>query len=329
MPEHSGRGRKLVGVTRGRARPARTRRSANPKNLVKTTRRGAYKKAAKRNFQRRRAPFVETKSIDDILVAGKAGVLNEGQEEDTIRNPTYPLEISNGTAQAPNTLTMLPVNSFFNMERGLTHSDIVGDNIYSRYLKAKVEFELPRGEHMIKHPCDVYLVHGWVTLPLGLNFHTTPEQGDLTRAQLNAHIKEQIEQYFNQRADKLQFITKRQSNLKILGYRKLKPRNNNNLGANPTPQIFDRMGGTIVSGAGAPPLVSMSCSWPTKRKIFYEDGKTNLQNGFPMMYPNFAWLPFMCVYNPTAAEFFSTAYQGAQEPKIKVRYNSKHYWTDS
>lgn len=335
MPEGRSGRRHVLTITKGPQRGRSIHIGGGKRTygaLRKTTKKGAYKKGAKRNFQKRRAPFVETKSIDDLLVAGKAGVLLSEQSDDTIRNPVNPLEISNGTAQAPNTLTMLPIYSFFNMERGLSHSDIIGDNIYSRYLKCKVEFELPRGESMIKHPCDVYLVHGWVTLPLGLNFNTTPEMNDLTRTQLNQHIENQVKQYFNQRSDKLQYINKRTNNIKILGYRKLKPKQDHNLGANPTPQIFDRMGGTVVSGAGAPPPVNMSCNWPTKRKIFYTNGKSNLQQpvgNFGMMYPNYSWLPFMCVYNPTASEFFSTAYQGAQEPKIKVRYNSKHYWTDS
>ena len=302
--------------------------------LKKTTRKGAYKPARKSNFQKRRAPFVETKAIDDLLVAGKAGVLTNDAGDDTIRNTVNPLTISNGTSSAPNTLTMLPINSFFGMQRGVSHSDMVGDNVYARYLKCKLEFELPSNDNIIRHPCDAYLIHGWVTLPMGLNFYTTPEQGDLTRTQLNAHIKTQVEQYFNQRSDKLQYISKRQNNIKILGYRKLKPKNSSNLGGSSGPVVNNlATGGAVVTGAGGPPLVNMSCSWPLKRKIFYEDGKSNLQapvNNFGFMYPNFAWLPFMCFYNPTAHEFLNSGiYPGNLEPQIKVRYNSKFYFSDS
>ena len=124
--------------TTARARAAGTRNPNARGALKKTTRKGAYKPSRKRNFQRRRAPFVETKSVDDILIAGKAGVLNAGEESDTIRNPVHSLDISNGAAGNPNTFTMLPINSFNNMQRGLSHSDILGDYIYSRYLKAKI-----------------------------------------------------------------------------------------------------------------------------------------------------------------------------------------------
>lgn len=302
-------------------------------NLKKTTAKGAYKPNRKSNFQKRRAPFVETKSVDDILIAGKAGVLNAGEESDTIRNPVHSLEISNGTAGAPNTFTMLPLNSFNNMQRGLSHSDIIGDNIYSRYLKAKVEIQLPGNDKIIRHACDLYLIHGFVTLPLGLNFNTTPEANDLTRTQLNAHISNQLLQYFNQRSDKLQFMTKRQNNIKILGYRKVKPNNNQALGGSSGPIVNNpSVGGAIITGAGTPPLVNMTCNFPTKRKIFYEDGKSNLAapvNNFGMMYANFAWQPFMCLYNPTADSFTDASLYPVGEPKFKVRYNSKHYFSDS
>lgn len=319
-----------------RARVARSkaysRRTAGERHrakyMKKTTKRGAYKPVAKKAMMNRRAPFTETKSIDDILVAGKAGVL-AGGSADTLRNPIYPLTILNGTTGSPNTFTILPVQCFSNMERGFEHTDITGDYIFSKYLKAKVEFELPGNEKMIKHPCDVYLIHGWVTLPLGKNLNTTPTQDQLTRAQYNEHIEDQLSQYFNQRQDKLIFRSKRTNNIKILGYRKLKPNNNQNLGAAPTPQIFDRAGGTVSTGGGSPPIVNMACNWPTKRKIYYEDGASSIQNGFPHLYPNFAWLPFMVVYNPTANDFLNTGVYPSGEPQIRVRYNCKHYFSDS
>ena len=148
---------------------------------------------------------------------------------------------------------------------------MIGDNIFSRYLKAKVEFQLPSNDKIIRHPCDVYLIHGWVTVPLSKTLHTTPELYDLTRTQCNTHIKEQLEQYFNQRSDKIQYIPKRTNNIKILGYRKLKPKNNHNLGGSSGPIVNNlATGGAIITGAGGPPLVNMTCNWTTKRKIFYD-----------------------------------------------------------
>ena len=113
----------------------------------------------------------------------------------------------------------------------------------------------------------------------------------------------------------------------------MKPKNNHNLGGSSGPIVNNlATGGAIITGAGGPPLVNMTCNWTTKRKIFYDSGKSNLQNpvgGFGFMYPNYAWLPFMCVYNPTADDFLGSIYATTGEPKIKVRYNSKHYFSDS
>ena len=141
-------------------------RNGNRGMMRRTTRRGAYKKNAKRQFQKRRAPFVETKSQTDVLVAAKANNLTN-TPIDEIRLTTEPLLISYGTAATPKELTILPLNSFMNMNPGFTSADMIGSSIYSRYLKCKVEFQLPYGSNQIRHPCDMFLIHGFITQPLG------------------------------------------------------------------------------------------------------------------------------------------------------------------
>eukprot|EP01046_Picozoa_sp_COSAG06_P106621 COSAG06_NODE_52910_length_303_cov_0.730392_1_plen_79_part_01 len=78
----------------------------------------------------------------------------------------------------------------------------------------------------------------------------------------------------------------------------------------------------------------MTCSWNTKRKVHYVLGTDNIdpQSGtaLPFNYPNYAWLPFMCLYNPTASKFLdANIYTQQYEPKFNVRYNSVHYFSDS
>ena len=46
-------------------------------------------------------------------------------------------------------------------------------------------------------------------------------------------------------------------------------------------------------------------------------------------YPNYSWLQFMLVFNPTAGDFFNTTLYPSGDPKVKVRYNCIHYFTDS
>ena len=318
-----------------RKAPRKTRR-ANNKNLAKTTRKGAYKPARKAAFQKRRAPFVETKQQTDVIVALKAGLTPGQAAIDTIRVTTSPLEISNGVhgSGTPNTLTLLPINSFNQMNKGLEHSDMIGDSVYSRYLKCKLEIDLPFGQRCIKHPCDLYLIHGWITHPVGNTVHTNPTKIAFTRTQLNEHIQEQLQQYFNQRLDKLSYIPKKTSNIKIEGYRKVKPQLNNSLGAPASAVMFaNNMGGVVQDSVGSPPIVNMTCNWNTKRKVNYVLGTDNITQpgtALPFNYPNYSWLPFMCLYNPTALKFLDpNIYTAQYEPKFNVRYNSAHYFSDS
>jgi hypothetical protein len=297
--------------------------------MRRTTRRGAYKKNAKRQFQKRRAPFVETKSQTDVLVAAKANNLTN-TPIDEIRLTTEPLLISYGTAATPKELTILPLNSFMNMNPGFTSADMIGSSIYSRYLKCKVEFQLPYGSNQIRHPCDMFLIHGFITQPLGTTLHTVPDTLNLSRADYTEHIQEQLEQYFNQRADKLEYIPKRTSNIKFLGYRKLKVKKNANLG----PPPIAGLDSTSITQAGAHPVINMTCNFPMKRKVHYNKGDSNIA-AYDFYYPNHSFLPFVALFNPTANEFLSTVtYPGSgpatnNPPSMYVRYNSIHYFSDS
>ena len=197
--EHSGTGRKLGRPVRPR-RPGR-QRTTNKGALKKTTRKGAYAPARKAAFQKRRAPFVETKNQTDEILAGKNGQI-DGSVKDGIRNPVVPLEISNGVVSNANELTMLPVHTFFNMNKGLEGSDMIGSSVYSRYLQARLEFEIPSGAKAIQHPCNLYLIHGWVTAPKNNTLHTTTTVEAQTRQDLQDYVKNHVFEHFNQRRDR-------------------------------------------------------------------------------------------------------------------------------
>lgn len=337
-------------MARTKSKPTRVDRRRNPhrtwgvhkgRTMKVTTRKGAYGKRKKSNFQKRRAPFVETKNQTDVLVSLKSGNAS-GTEVDKLRLTTEPLEIEYKTGSTPKELTIFPINSFMNMNQGFDQSDMIGNQVYSRYLKCKLEFQLPYGALQIKHPCDMFLIHGFVTQPIGNTLHTMPTQGDFTRANYTEHIQEQLEQYFNQRADKLDYIPKKTSNIKFLGYRKLKVKRSSNLGPDPSNVVLVNQTsntapiGSNYSTAGAHPVINMTCSWPTKRKIHYVKGTAGTTTTpLEFYYPNYAWLPFVALYNPTANEFLSTeTYPGGtpgsnNPPKMYVRYNSIHYFSDS
>ncbi|AXH78457.1 MAG: hypothetical protein [Circular genetic element sp.] len=305
--------------------------------LKVTSRKGAYAPARKANFQVRRAPFVETKHQTDVLVSLKSGN-QTGTPADTLRLTTEPLQITYGTSASgstpadPKELTILPINSFMNMNQGFDQSDMIGTSIFSKYLKCKLEFQLPYGANQIRHPCDMFLIHGWITQPIGNTLHTTPDSVDFTRSNYTEHIEEQLLQYFNQRSDKLDYIPKITSNVKFEGYQKLKVKRSTNLGPDPTTLAL----AGLQQNTGAHPPINMTVKWNMMKKVHYEKGTAGTTvSPLEFYYPNHSWIPFVALYNPTAVEFLSSVtYPGSapgsnSPPDMYVRYNSIHYFTDS
>lgn len=301
------------------------------KAMMKTTRKGAYKPARKKQMAIRRAPFVETKNVDTLGQCLRMGIAADETIPGTgIRNTLLPLELTNATA-----FNLLPIFPYYKNQHGLDDSEVIGSSLFSKYLKCKIEFELPSGQDLIRHPAEVYLIHGWVTQPIGATAHTTPNDKNMTPGLFMNHIDDQIQQYFNSRLDKLEIIPKRTSNLKIEGYRKLKVRKSNNLGVQ-TGQFESGLDDVLY---GAPPLINMECNWKCQKKIHLSHGQNVVHNGFTteFRYPNHSWLPFVLVYSPTFQSFTDNAtgpglhpiYPPGVEPKIKVRYNTVHYYSDS
>lgn len=274
--------------------------------LKKTTAKGAYAKNRKSNFQKRRAPMVETKSR----------VHNELSSATDIADPLSYQDIQNDDAY-----TFLPLTSFTSMDQGFLEDQMVGNSIYCRYLKAKFEFTLPSGKNAIKHPCDVYLVHGWVTASSALTNSTVPQAQTLSRAGYDNLTLRVIKDYFNDDSDKLRFIPKATTNMKILGYRKFKINKNTQLGA-----TID-----LATDTGALPLIHMNCNYTVNRKIHYQQGLP-VNNSAALhdqhMYPNESWRPFVVVYNPSFAQYNAA---GADDPakRIRVRYNDATWFSDS
>lgn len=333
MPEGRSGRRHTLTITKGPHRGKKVHFGGGKRvygALRKTSKKGAYKPARKSNFQKRRAPFVETKQQTDELLAAKNGDIT-GALKDGIRNPVVPLELTNGTSMTPIEFNVLPVQTFYSMNQGLDTSDMIGTSVYSRYLQARLEFELPSGQsNTIQHPCNMYLVHGWITAPLNRTQHTTPAEGDQERDALIQYIKSHVEEHFNQRRDKLTWKPKRTNTVKILGYRKIKPKTNFNLGIDSTMLNNPSGGGIQTYAVGSKPLINMVCNWTTKRKVHYIKGFNDTTAGaIENYYPNFSWLPFMLVYNPTAGDFFNTTRYPLGDPKLKVRYNCIHYYSDS
>lgn len=282
--------------------------------LKKTTKKGAYNPAKKNNFQKRRAPFVETKSrTHEEMSQGSQINL---PDPSIISDPTAYGRILNDDA-----FTHLKLYSFTSMTQGLGEEQMIGNSVYSRFLKLKVSFIYPSGDDQFEVPCNQYLVHGWVKSPMNLTNLTTPVAGNCNRMDIQHYVQQRLQPFFDERADKLRFIPKSNTGIKILSYRKIKN---------------DRNAQFSTENTSVGP-VNMSCTWRINRKIAYEQGYPNpatYDSSSPLgpndafKYPNNSWLPFALIYNPQFASLPQGTNPG-QSTVIQVAYNDCHWFSDS
>lgn len=291
------------GVTK-RSHPARRKARA----LKKTSKTGAYKANRKKNFQIRRAPFTETKSRTAEEVAITV------DDDDEIVDPTQELLIPNDDA-----LTMIPMTSMLVQHQGLGEDEMIGNSVYAKYLKCKMQLKLPEGMNAIRHSADLYVVAGWVKSPYASSSFTTVTPPNVLPSNINTWIASHVKDFFDQREDKLRFVPKQNTNIKITHYRRIKPNRNGALGI--PAQAYhsaDPSGGFAIAGAN--PIINHSVTWTINKKLHYTHGKAI--GSYNTMFLNASWLPFLVIYNPTFASFAS----GSQ---IGVSSNNCFWYSDS
>ncbi len=307
----------------GRSSALRTGlRNRNKKRgaMKKTTRKGAYGKNRKKNFQIRRAPFVETKTVDDRDISA-----------------TFPLSKTNNPGvEYKNYVTEL-VNmnpdSFILKNQGFGESECIGQSIFARYLKMKVSVQFP-APNAIKtddgstkqlplHPQRYELIWGFVPSPLGLTPSTTPDSRVETLSHIHDYINNRVDEYFDALTDTMDFIPKRGTAIRIIGRRRIAP---------PLRQISapaQYVGGDLSTATqvGSKATYDTSVSWPMNRKIHYEKSSNldgaNKETG---LYTNWSWLPFCVLWNkdfgaiPVASRSFQTP---------ALMWNSQLWFSDS
>ena len=293
-------------LARTRTHVGRAPRMKKTGVLVKTSRRGAYKKNRKKNFQRRRAPFVETKTVDDRDMAA-----------------TFPLSKTNNPGiEYKNYVTEL-VNmnpdSFILKNQGFGESECIGQSVFARYLKMKISIQFP-SPNSIKtddgstkqfplHPQRYELIWGFVPSPLGLTASTTPDSRVETLAHIHDYINNRVDEYFDALTDTMDFIPKRSVAIRIIGRRHIRPAKTQ---ISAPPFI---LGDTAAAAqqVGTTPTYDTSVSWPMNRKVHYEKS-SNLDGGNKEtgLYANWSWLPFCVLWNkdygaiPAASRSFQT-----------------------
>lgn len=274
--------------------------TAKGKYLRKTTRVGAYNKAAKKNFKNRRAPFVEGKKrLQSVISLGTpaTGIPNQSGVNQTTGADEVGTQVDTGIGQP--LYTLIPgCWSFMDMKKGLNDDQMIGSSVFSKYLSQKFRIKLPTGRDAIGvngQSATWFLIHGWVKKSIDLNEYTVPALGNAGRDFINSHINTYVKPYFDNRYDMLSFDTKVDKHIKVI--RKLKLKGNRNTDINVT-----QTGGSAPFSAGAAPEdIYVTCKWVTNRKIHYDIGKPS---GDPddteFLYPGqTSWIPFSCFYTPT------------------------------
>lgn len=297
-------------------------------NMKRTTSKGAYKKRPKNQFQKRRAPFVETKRrVHGIITALNKAV--DGTPSTSYQDTVSGLIVPNNDA-----FTLLNLASYYRQSHGFLEHNTIGDSIYSKLLKLKMQLRFPEGSVMIVNPVRLFLITGWCTAPSTWTNNTSPTEAAATQTDLFSHITNQLKEYFDQREDFLRFREKNTSNVKILKWQGLTPNINKTIAAPPA-QIDhepDPTKPSVIRTVGAVPFVNRSFTWHTKRKMHLSEG-TALATGndaplpdIQNLYPNNQWLPFAMIYNP---EFARMRDSNNDDVNVTLAYNDIHYFTDS
>lgn len=288
--------------------------------LTRTTRRGAYNRNKKKAFMIRRAPFVETKSktYEDLMVQ-------------------YPhmLDHLKFTERTTPHRYMNP-EVFFIHQQGLGESQMIGQSIYAKYLNMKFDIRFPQngftvnGQNQVVPlvPQDYELIWGWIPNPLMKTGQTTPTAPNMTLEDINTHINERVDDYINQQKDRLRFIPKKASTIRIEGRRKIRP-NLNRSSVAPPQTVDSTIGADYV--VGSIPNVHTQISWKLMRKIHLEQATNLVPNpenpiNYRGFFPNYSWLPF-CVFVNWDYEDLPASNETVYMPAIA--YNQILYYTDS
>ena len=232
-------------VGRARGRPAQR---GGAQYVKKKTKRGAYKKSAKNQMAIRRAPIVETKQRVHSDIAAINGYLPGGG---SLVNP-----LNWRTLVTDDAFTLLPLSSYYRNSHGFNEWNVIGHNIFSKYLNLKMQLRFPQNElmtftdpeggsytaqnKMIQDPTKVYLICGWITQSMNYPVNNSPSPSLPAQAQadvdaIETYITQQLKPYFDDDEDKLQFRPKQTTNIKIEKYVQLRPKLDSAIGTQAVP----------------------------------------------------------------------------------------------
>jgi len=316
--------------------PKKYNKKANPKNMKKTTRRGAYAPKQKKQMTIRRAPLVECKKDERFEWNGETGY-NIGPGDvwpDYLQFHDLAIGDTAVGGNANHNISDIP-ETWLYRSQGFKQNEMVGDSVFIKYLKMKMEIKLPENDNLIHFPqCQMFLIHGFVKKTISANEFTTPTLTDITRENMVDIVSAQLDEYFNDSNEPLRFQPKGSINspLKILGRQEIKWNKNKSILPDP---VRTRQADLTIEQFGSLPTKTVSCEWPMMRKQKYVPAPALLNpNGTVGTRPaNFfaneinpdEGIPFWCIYMPGGENIIYSV----NANRIQYRYNEVCYYTDS
>lgn len=315
-----------------RVKQSNPRRVRAMKGVNRTTFIGYKKRPTKfqqrKKFAAKRKPFVEIKSRDHKALWTDMG--GTAADRDTVLDPYVPRHLITPGINAPQKLTQLPVWSYVNPVQGFTSEDMLGQYLTPKFLKMKLSLRPPKaylaqpvpGSNRDASP-RLYVIHGWMTNAINNNAFTTPTRDGMTRAQFLTYMSNHISQKWMNtgRQNSLDFREATQSDIKILGYKRIRQPKDNNISIPLEGQAITTTSTTTI---GQQPVVEFSLNWKlNNRKVKYVKG-TNTMTDIDFLYPNDSWIPFVLLYQP------DSDYQASgQNYSWSYAYNDKTWFSDS
>lgn len=321
---------------------------ANPKNMKKTTKKGAYAPAKKKQMAVRRAPLVETFKYQSAPEANESIRLSRTIAYNNIMNRAF---IAGYLQDLDVPTDGLSTDASLTPAAGPTCR---GRDIYSKMTAMKMRFEFPENIHSIRTAYQPPIVYwGWIKDNAFRTTRMTPAPLAVNEGFFETLIDDQLLAQFNEANDRLDFRDKRPTQYKIIGKRKIYPNRNKSITqpgwlkgaasvALPTSaeSVLPLPGGGGENPAesmavlAALPPVYHTCKWPVNRKIGLQRTTSWTGTSTPeRFYPADCWIPFCFVFNPSYASQINSASvtdpNESDHGQIQVSFNSVHYYTDS
>lgn len=158
-------------------------------------------------------------------------------------------------------------------------------------------------------PQSYKLYWGFVNIKMGLSGYTVPTATTASVTDIERHINLRVEDWFNERTDRIKYIPKTSNTLKIIGSKTLRPPWRDTTGRTPVSYAAEAVADDFTNHDGVIPDTLVKINWPINRKIHFQPtnlfGGTNQNDGTAgygaatptVFYKNFDWMPFAVIVN--------------------------------